>query len=121
MRDFRRAMKAAQGFTVGALLLLAAEARSTRLQGFVGYITDTECGPSHAAMLKKGGMGSDDRSCTLKCVEKGATFGFVDRKRKNFYQLDDQEKPKTFAGRKVRILGHRKGDTIFIESIGPAK
>ena len=36
-------------------------------------------------------MGGDDKECTLKCVAKGATFGFVDAERKHFYQLDDQE------------------------------
>jgi hypothetical protein len=42
---------------------------------FKGYITDTECGANYAPMIAKGGMGKDDRECTVACVSKGATFG----------------------------------------------
>jgi len=87
---------------------------------FTGYVTDTECGGNHAPMIAKGGMGKDDRECTLACVRKGATFGFVGEDRKKFYQLDDQDAPARFAGRKVRIRGRREGDTIFVESVEAA-
>lgn len=88
---------------------------------FLGFITDTECGAHHAPMIAKGGMGNDDRECTLKCVSKGATFGFVDADRKRFYQLDDQDAPAPHAGRKVRIRGRLEGDTIFVNRITPAE
>ncbi|MEP6995167.1 MAG: DUF5818 domain-containing protein [Acidobacteriota bacterium] len=88
---------------------------------FTGFITDTECGANHAPMIAKGGMGKDDRECTLVCVQKGATFGFVDADRKRFYQLDDQEAPAPFAGRKVRIRGRREGDTIYVTSVTAAE
>lgn len=84
---------------------------------FTGFITDTECGPNHAPMIAKGGMGRDDRECTLACVARGATFGFVDEDRKRFYQLDDQEAPAPFAGRRVRIRGRIEGDTLYVRSL----
>ena len=84
---------------------------------FVGYITDTECGPDHAPMIAKGGMGTNDRECTYRCVEKGATFGFVDADRKKFFQLDDQGAPRPFAGQKVRIEGTLEGDTIRVRTV----
>jgi hypothetical protein len=87
---------------------------------FTGFITDTECGPNHAPMIAKGGMGRDDRECTIACVAKGATFGFVDEEKKRFYQLDDQEAPAPFAGRKVRIRGRKEGDTIYVRSVAAA-
>ncbi len=91
---------------------------------FVGVVTDTECGPNHAPMIAKGGMGQDDRECTRICVRKGATFGFVNSggggNAKGFYQLDDQDSPAPYAGRRVRILGRREGDTIFVKSLTPA-
>jgi hypothetical protein len=91
---------------------------------FVGFITDTECGPNHAPMIAKGGMGKDDGECTRICVKKGATYGFVDVKgggnEKGFYQLDDQDAPAPFAGRRVRIRGRRQGDSILVRSIAPA-
>ncbi len=109
-------------FTVLAFLELSrSDVTAGQKAIFIGTITDTECGPDHAPMREKGGMGQDDASCTLKCVEKGASFGFVDAARKTFYQLDDQERPKKFAGQKVKVQGRLKGDTIFVESIAPAK
>ena len=88
---------------------------------FTGFITDTECGANHAPMIAKGAMGKDDRECTLACVSKGATFGFVDEDRKRFYQLDDQDAPARFAGRKVRIRGRLEGDTIYVRSVTGAE
>jgi hypothetical protein len=87
---------------------------------FLGFITDTECGPNHAPMIAKGGMGKDDRECTLICVKKGATYGFVDADRRRFYQLDDQDAPAAYAGRRVRIRGRLQGDTIVLQSVAPA-
>ena len=71
-------------------------------------------------MLAKGDMGADDKECTLKCVAKGATFGFVDAERKHFFQLDDQQKPRPFAGERVRITGRMDGDSILVTTIDAA-
>jgi len=90
-------------------------------QIFVGFITDTECGPDHAPMRARGGMGGNDKECTLQCVAKGATFGFVDAERKHFFQLDDQALPRPFAGEKVRITGRIEGDTILVTTISAAQ
>ena len=65
-------------------------------------------------------MGKNDKECTLQCVAKGATFGFVDAERKHFFQLDDQELPRPFAGGKLRIAGRIEGDTILVRSIARA-
>src|SRR5450432_55034 len=83
-------------------------------QVFVGFVTDTECGPNHAPMRAKGDMGANDKECTLKRVARGATFGFVDVERKHFFQLDDQQLPRPFAGEKVRITGRIEGDSILV-------
>src|SRR5262249_22139559 len=83
--------------------LIAADSHPLR-RTFVGTITDTECGADHRPMIGRGGMGSTTASCTRGCVSKGATYGFVDRKRR-LYQVDDQEKPASFAGKKVRVTG----------------
>ena len=100
------------------LVLLAGDPPADQV--FVGFITDTECGPNHAPMRARGDMGRDDKECTLKCVAKGATFGFVDAERKHFYQLDDQEQPRPLAGEKVRIVGRIEGDTILVTRISAA-
>jgi hypothetical protein len=71
-------------------------------------------------MIGRGGMGSSTSSCTRSCVAPGATYGFVDRKGRLF-QIDDQEKPAPFAGRRVRLLGRIEGDTIYVEKIEPIR
>lgn len=113
----RRSMK--RPIFLAAALALAAAAPAAA-ETFVGWITDAECGPYHAPMIAKGGMGRDDRECTLKCVAKGAPYGFIDVATTKFYQLDDQDAPAEFAARRVRIEGRVEGDTIFVESIAPA-
>jgi hypothetical protein len=116
---------------LSALVLSACATRSTGPSAsesgereFLGYITDTECGANHAPMIAKGGMGQNDRECTQICVKKGATYGFVDAKgggnEKGFYQLDDQDAPAPYAGRRVRIRGRIHGDTILVQSVAPA-
>jgi len=105
------------------LVLFAPLALSGPTDGdtvFVGTITDTECGPDHAPMIAKGGMGTTARECTYRCVEKGATFGFVDADQKKFFQLDDQDAPRPYAGENVRIEGTLQGDTIRVRSIARA-
>jgi hypothetical protein len=100
-----------------SLIARSAPAADAKTRTFLGIITDTECGPSHARMIARGGMGTTDPACTVACIRLGATYGVLIGKAKRFYQLDDQEKPAPFAGRRVRIVGRRDGDTIFVESI----
>jgi hypothetical protein len=87
---------------------------------FVGFITDTECGPDHALMLATGNMGADDAECTRKCVKMGATWGFVEEGPRTFYQLDDQNLPERFVGRRVCIEGRLEGDTILVDVLKAA-
>lgn len=108
---------AAAAATTLLVMCLAAWAAPPPETSFVGWITDTECGPNHAPMIARGGMGSDDADCTRKCVQKGATYGFVDLERKRFYQIDDQDSPAAFAGHRVRIEGRLEGDSIRVVRI----
>jgi hypothetical protein len=86
---------------------------------FVGFITDTECGPDHTEMMKKGGTKTAPE-CTRKCVSEGSTYAFIEAGSRRFYQLDDQDAPVPYAGLKVRIRGRLQGDTISVRSIAPA-
>jgi len=104
---------------LAAALALAASVAAPG-ETFVGWITDAECGPYHAPMIAKGGMGRDDRECTLRCVAKGAPYGFIDVTSTKFYQLDDQDAPAPYAARRVRIEGRAEGDTILVESMTAA-
>ena len=98
----------------------AAPAPAASQQTFVGVISESDCAEDHAAMLRTGTMGKTDRECILKCVRMGAAFGLVDADRKTFYLLDDQMKPRPFAGRRVRVTGRLDGDTIYVAGIEAA-
>jgi hypothetical protein len=76
---------------------------------FVGEISDSMCGLKH--------MMPNAKQCTLGCVTKGAKFVLADEKHHKVYNLSDQEKPKEFAGERVRVRGTLSGDTIHVTSI----
>ncbi len=81
---------------------------------FVGSISDKMCGAKHMM------PGKSDKECTLECVKGGSQFVLVGPKDK-IYQLSDQEKPKNYAGQKVKVTGALKEDTIEVTSIEPAQ
>jgi hypothetical protein len=88
---------------------------------FTGEIMDNMCAAagSHKGMEDMFHIGDDARKCTLECVAKGGKFVLYNAETKTIYQLDDQEKPKDFAGRKVKVTGtyNSKTETIRVERI----
>ncbi len=110
---------------IGALAILALFVTpglaAPAKKSFTGYISDDGCGLDHSKMEEMGGMGKDDKMCTLKCVEKGGKYVLADKAAKKVYKLDDQTKPKDFAGAKVKVQGTLDGDTIHVEGIEAAK
>ena len=83
---------------VGALVspsLLAQEP-----QTYVGVITDTMCGTSHAAMKVV-----PETKCVRECVGDGTTYKYAWSDGKAVYTLSDQETPAKFAGEKVKVTG----------------
>jgi len=102
---------------LGFTLLLAAgiSLAAPKQQTFVGSISDSMCGLKHMM------PGQSDKDCTLECVKAGSKFVLADTAKNKVYQLSDQEKPKAFAGEKVRVTGTLQGDTIQVSSIVAAK
>lgn len=98
-------------FVLSAGMSLAAPKQQT----FVGNISDAMCG------LKHGMEGKTDAECTLDCVKMGSKFVLADTAAEKVYQLSDQKKPEAFAGKKVKVTGTLKGDTIEVSSIEAAK
>jgi Protein of unknown function (DUF5818) len=80
---------------------------------FDGNISDKMCGAKH---MMEGGA----KECTLKCVEAGSKFVLATPDGK-VYDLSDQDKPKEFAGEKVKVTGTLDGDTIQVSKIEAAK
>ena len=100
---------------LGAAVLQGAQAKQT----FTGTITDNGCADANHSHMR---MGSDDRECTLACVDAhGASYVLYDGK--TTYTLTDQKTPEKFAGKKVTVTGtlDAKTKTIKVDSINPAK
>ncbi len=91
---------------------------------FTGEIFDSQCAMNgtHAQMEKMHNMPDDSKACTLQCVKMGGKFVLYNAATKTTYQLDDQEKPKDFAGQKVKVTGSydKATKTIHVESIEAA-
>jgi negative regulator of replication initiation len=59
------------------------------------------------------------KDCTLACVKGGSKFVLYNAASKTIYQLDNQQKPRNFAGQKVKVVGtYNTGTkTIHVEKI----
>jgi hypothetical protein len=81
---------------------------------------DNECAAqgTHEAMMQKEGF-KTSKDCTLGCVKAGGQFVLYGSGDKKIYQLDDQEKPRDYAGQKVSIIGTYDGEskTIHVQTI----
>lgn len=84
-------------------------------KAFTGNISDKMCGLKHMM------PGKSDKECTLECVQGGSKFVLADTAAGKVYDLSDQEKPKEFAGQKVKVTGTLKGSTITVASIEAAE
>jgi hypothetical protein len=130
MPRLRKAMAAATITLLGATL--PAITNSKRAQGadaqrtlnLVGEIMDSRCAidGSHDKMMRENGM-KNAKDCTLQCAKTGGSFVLIDPDTKTVYQLDDQQRPEKYAGKRVRISGtyDEPSKTMHIESIESAE
>lgn len=99
-------------------------AKGSKGKTFTGEIMDSACAKqgSHEMMEKMEGI-SDAKTCTIKCVEMGSKYVLYDAAKKITYELDDQTKPKEFAGQKVKVTGSydKATKTIHVENIEAAQ
>ena len=96
--------------------LLAVWLRPVQVSA-TGIIGDSFCGHSHRFSSY---FNVDDRTCTLGCVSKGASFVLVTDGQ--VYQIRDQRRPElaALANRRVRVTGAVSGESIDIASIAAA-
>jgi hypothetical protein len=104
---------------IGAIQVVSAQEAKT----FYGEISDSQCAlnvhsltRSHQEMLKSKSMGGTPADCTLYCV-KYHGGDFVLSSKKDVYRLDDQDTARTFAGKKVKIIGKMEPDKKTIHVI----
>lgn len=113
------------------VVLLAAQVAVPALaahggeETFHGVIADSQCAlnvhsltQSHKEMLQGKAVGTTEADCVWYCIkERGGRF--VLQNKDKVYRLDEQNLPKEYAGRKVKIVGtfESKTNTIHVKSI----
>ena len=109
--------------SIAAGLLLAPGFAAAKDTTFSGEIMDSQCakGGGHESMFKKDGT-EDPKACTLACVKAGGKFVLFDAATKTYHMLDNQTKPRPFAGQKVDITGtlNKASNTIHVTDIKAA-
>lgn len=119
--------------SLAALLVVASSSfaapklsvhKSGKATTFAGEIMDSQCAMmgSHDPAGYKMTKTDNPKDCTLACVKMSGKFVLYDAAKKATYMLDDQEKPKEFAGQKVKVTGtyDKATKTIHVESIAAA-
>jgi len=108
-----------------ATAILQAGSRSGQQQNntplsYTGEIMDSKCAGqgSHNQVMTKEGV-KTAKDCTLLCMKDGGKFVLYTADAKTSFNLDDQDKPREYAGQKVTIVGTYNGETktIHIQSI----
>ena len=109
--------------SIAACLLLMPGLAVAKDKTFNGEIMDSQCAKmgGHESMFKKEGT-NDPKACTEACVKMGGKYVLFDGASKAVYQLDDQTKPKSFAGQKVQVTGDldKATKTIHVTDIKAA-
>ena len=109
--------------SITACMFLVPGLAGAKDKTFSGEILDSPCakGGGHESMFKK--MGTNDaKACTEACVKMGGKYVLFNGASKSFYELDDQAKPKAFAGQKVQVTGtlDKATKTIHVTDIKAA-
>ena len=85
-------------------------------QAFSGRISDSTCGPSHAA--KALSASQSDRQCLLACINALAKYVLVDESgRVLTIANQDALGLPLYAGRPVKIAGERSGDAVTVSKV----
>ncbi len=82
-------------------------------QSFTGALSDSMCGAKHMM------PGKTDAECVRECIKANSKYALVVDKK--VYTLSGaQDELSRLAGKRVRVTGEQKGDTIAVKSITPA-
>jgi len=115
MKPIMLALSAVMIMGLGSYAVAKSSGRS-----FSGEIMDSACANmgNHDAGYKMSNTHTP-KDCTLACVKSGSKFVLYNSATKTAYQLDDQQKPRDFAGQKVKVVGtYNEGTkTIHVEKI----
>ncbi len=118
-----RSFSAITAFILALFLQLPAagssgDKTSPTPQTFTGEITESLCPKNHDDMMKEmKNMRMDKGTCERTCIQMGAKYTLYDSAKDQVYRLDDAKKVEPFAGRKVRVTGSLKKNTIAVQNV----
>lgn len=92
------------------LLLMTSIGAMAVPQSFVGTLSESMCGAKHMM------PGKSDAECTRVCVKANSKYALVVDK-KVYVLSGPQEDFSKLAGKRVRVTGESKEDTISVKSI----
>ena len=91
--------------------VLGLAAMSAMAADVTGYIVDKNCS-TNKAML-------GNEACAKRCIGRGAAAVLATEDGK-VYTIDNQDKVKDFAGKKVTVAGKVDGEKLTVESVKEA-
>jgi hypothetical protein len=91
---------------------------SPTVQTFTGEVTESLCPKNHNDMMKEmKNMSMDKATCERTCIQMGAKYTLYDAEKDQVYRIDDPKKIEPFAGKKVRVTGSLKKNTISVQNV----
>ena len=113
-------MKKLSSITIVAVVLTTASAfaqtsaKSPAAKTLTGVVSDSMCGAKHMAKDK------GPAECTRSCVKQGTKYALVVGKK--VYTLEGHEAElDKFAGARATVKGNLTGETVAVQTVGPAK
>lgn len=118
----KRVMAGMAAFAVLMGVAFTVRRAEARDRMFSGDIMDSECAEMGSHDMRLDGSYTTAKECTLACVKLGSKFVLYTSGTKIVFQLDDQQRPRQFAGDKVNVMGSldRATNTIHVTDIEPA-
>ncbi|HUK34277.1 MAG TPA: hypothetical protein VLV86_10220 [Vicinamibacterales bacterium] len=108
--------RSSSAFALAIIVITTSGSAAAETQTWIGRISDSKCGRSHASMIGREKR-LTDRGCTERCIEAGAKYVFVVDDA--VYQIANQNAKglTSHAGRTVALTGTLTGDTMTVSTI----
>ena len=106
---------------VTTMTLFAASGAFAANGTWTGKISDSMCGLSHQAMIKKGGGTMTNAQCTEACLKGGAKYVFTSAGKVYTITNQDDADLALNAGKTVRLAGDMQGTAITVSTITKTK
>jgi hypothetical protein len=102
-------LKKMTGWVAALLICGGMSFAAGKARPFLGIVSDSRCAAGQA------GASSVSAACVKNCVAHGAKYVLINQGK--IYQLQPQAKFAKAAGKRVKITGRLKGNTIEVSTV----